>query len=73
MIRREKEDGERVKNIDIDRILEYSIFVYDDILALGDSDIFNLVKGLSGRTVAAVNIVFGLLRTNLLKPMIHWA
>ena len=72
----------------IDRILEYSSFddssqqtiiaedgfeSYDYILTLGDSDIFNLFKSLSDRTVAAGNISFGLRRTNLLKAEIHWA
>ena len=57
----------------IGRILEYSRFEdsahqsiivadrfksYDDILTLGDSDIVNLAKGFSNRTVAAGNISF---------------
>ena len=70
------------------RILEYSSFndssqqtiiaedgfeSYDYILTLGDSDIRNLVKGFSDRTVAAGKISFGLRWTNLLKAIIHWA
>ena len=73
--------------LDIDKILEYSGFddsaqqsiiaedgfdSYDDILTLGDSDIVNLSKGLSDRTVVAGNISFGLCRTNSLKATIHW-
>ena len=60
--------------LNIDKILEYSGFgesaqriiisadgfeSYDDILTLGDSDIVNLVKGFSDRTVAAGKIIFG--------------
>ena len=74
--------------LDIDKILEYSGFgdsaqqtiiaadwfdSYDDILTLGDSDIVNLAKGLSDRTVATGKISFGLRRTNLLKVTIHWS
>ena len=69
------------------RILEYSSFnnsaqrtiiaadgfeSYDDTLALGESDLMNLVKGFSGRTVATGNISFGLRRTNLLKATLNW-
>ena len=46
---------------------------YYNILALGHSDIVNLLKGFSDRTVAAGKIIFGLCRTNLLKATIHWA
>ena len=70
------------------RILEYSSFndssqqtiiaedgfeSYDYILTLGDSDIRNLVKGFSDRTVAAGKISFGLRLTNILKATIHCA
>ena len=72
----------------IDKILEYSGFddseqwtiisengfeSYYNILMLGDSDIVNLSKGLSYRTVSVGDISFGLRRTNLLKATIHWA
>ena len=72
--------------LDIDKILEYSRFnnsaqetiiaadwfeSYDDILTLGDSDIMNLAKGFSYRTVAEGKISFGLHRTNILKATIH--
>ena len=40
---------------------------------LGDSDIVNLAKGLSDRTVAVGKISFGSSETNLLKANIHWA
>ena len=61
--------------IDIDKILEYSGFddsaqqtittaygfeSYDDILTLGDSDIVNLAKSFSDRTVDAGKISLGL-------------
>ena len=74
--------------LEIDRILEYSGFdessqrtiieadgleSYDEILTLGDSDIVNLSKGLSDRTVAAGKINFGLRRTNMMKATIHWS
>ena len=74
--------------LDIDKILEYSGFddsaqriiitedgfeSYDDILTLGDSDIMNLAKGFSDRTVAAGKISFGLCWTNILQVTIHWA
>ena len=73
--------------LEIDKILEYSGFddssqqtiiaadgfgSYDDILTLGDSDILDLVKGFSGRTVATGNISFGLRWTNLLKATLNW-
>ena len=73
--------------LEIDKILEYSGFddsaqqtiiaadgfeSYDDILTIGDSDILNLSKGFSERTVAPGNISFGLRCTNLLKSTIHW-
>ena len=45
---------------------------YDETLTLGDSEIVNLSKGFSDRTVSARKISFGLLRTNLLKAAIHW-
>ena len=72
----------------IDKILEYYGFddseqqtiiasdgfeSYDDILTLGDSNIVNLAKGFSDRTVAAGKTSFGLHRTNILKETIHWA
>ena len=72
--------------LDIDKILEYSSFndsaqqtiiasdgfeSYDDILRLGDSDIVNLAKGFSYRTVTAGKTSFGLRRTNILKATIH--
>ena len=40
--------------------------------SLVDSDIVNLAKGFSDRTVAAGKISFGLRRTNLLKANIRW-
>ena len=46
---------------------------YDDILTLGESDIVNLSKGSSDRTVATGKISFGLRRNNILKATIHWA
>ena len=46
--------------------------VFDDILTLRDSDIVKLAKDLSGRTVTAGNIIFGLRWTNLLKATVHW-
>ena len=73
--------------LEIEKILEYSGFEksaqqtiiaedgferYDDIFALGESDIVNLAKGLSDSTAAVGNIIFGLRRTNLLKSTIHW-
>ena len=73
---------------DIYKILEYSRFddsaqqtiiaadVFDsyyDILAICDSDIVNLSKGFSERTVSASKISFGLRRTNLLKADICYA
>ena len=73
--------------LEIGRILEYSGFddseqltittsdrfdSYDDILTIGDSDIANLAKGFSDRTVETGKICFGLRRTHLLKKMIHW-
>ena len=76
------------ESLDIDNILEYSGFddsaqqtiiapdgfeSYDDILTLGDSDIMNLAKGFSERTVSAEKIGFGLRRINILKETIHWA
>ena len=72
----------------IDKILKYSGFddlleqtiiaaygfeSYDDILTLGDSDIVNLAKGFSDRTVSAGKISFGLRRTNLMKDTIPLA
>ena len=63
------------ESLDIYRILEYSGFnnsaqqtiiatdgfeSYDNILTLGDSDIFNLSKDFSDRNVAARKISFGL-------------
>ena len=74
--------------LEVDKILEYSGFddsaqqtiiavdgfeSYDNILALGDSDIANLAKGFSDRTVAVGKISFALRHTNLLKATIHWA
>ena len=74
--------------LEIDKILEYPGFDYSAqrtiiaadgfgsyyiILTLRDSDIVNLAKGFSDRTVAAGKISFGLRRTNLLKSTIHWA
>ena len=44
---------------------------YDNILTLGGSDMVNLSKGFSGRTVAVGNIIFGWLQTNLIKATIH--
>ena len=76
------------EGLEIDKILEYSSFddsaqqtiiavdgfgSYYDILTLGDSDIVNLVKGFSDRTVAAGMISFSLCRTNLLNATIHWS
>ena len=76
------------ESLDIDNFLEYSSFnkssqwtiiaadefeSYDDILTVGDSDIVNLLKGFSDRTVSAGKIRFGLRRTNILKATIHWA
>ena len=73
--------------LEIYKILEYSGFddsaqqtiiaadgfeSYNDILTLGDSDIVNLAKGLSDRTVAAGNIRFGLRWVYLLKATINW-
>ena len=73
--------------LNIDKILEYSGFndsaqrtiivsdefkSYDEILTTGNSDITNLAKGFSDRTVAVGNIRFGLSRTNHLKVTIHW-
>ena len=73
--------------LDFDKCLEYSVFgdssqrtiiaeygidSYDDILALGESDVVNLAKGFSDRTAAAGNISFVLRHTNLLKAIIHW-
>ena len=73
--------------LEIDKILEYSGFddsaqrtiiaadgfeSYDDILTLGDSNIVNLAKGFSDRTVATGKISFGLRRKNFLKATIHW-
>ena len=73
--------------LEIDKILEYPGFEdsaqltiiasdrfesYDDIFTLGDSDIVNLAKGLSDRTVVAGNIRFGLRWVNLLKATINW-
>ena len=72
--------------LEFDKILEYSGFDnseqqtiisaygfggYDDILTLGDSDMANLVKGFSDRTVAAGKISFGLRLTNILKLTVH--
>ena len=75
------------KELDIERILEYSVFdnsvqqtiiasygfeTYYNILTIGESDIINLAKGLSDRTVAERNTSFGLHHTNLLKATTHW-
>ena len=69
--------------LEIENIMEYSGFdnsekrtiitvdgfeSYDDILTLRDSDIVNLAKSFSDRTVATGKISFALRRTNL---MIH--
>ena len=43
----------------------------DDILMLGESDIVNLAKGFSDRTISAGKISFGSHRTNLLEATIH--
>ena len=51
----------------------YGFEIYDDILTLGDSDIMNLAKGFSYRTVSAGKISFGLRWTNILKATIHCA
>ena len=74
--------------LELDKILEYSGFEdsaqqtiiaadgfesYDEILTIGDSDILNLAKVFSDRTVAAGKISFGLRRKNLLKATIQWA
>ena len=76
------------ESLEIDKILEYSGFdesaqrtiiaaygfeSYDGILTIGDSDIVNLVKGFSNRTVSVGKIRFGLRRTNFLKATIHWS
>ena len=76
------------ESLEIDKILEYSGFdesaqqnviaadgfeIYDDILMLGDSDIGNLAKGFSDRTVSAGKISFGFCQTNLMKANINWA
>ena len=76
------------KALEIYKILEYSGFddsekrtiiasdgfeIYDDIFTIGDSDIMNLAKYFSYRTVASRRIILGLRRTNLLKVTIHWA
>ena len=76
------------ESLDIDKFLEYSEFddsapqtiiaadgfeIYYDILLLGDSDIVNLEKGFSDRTIAAWNISFGFLRTKIMKATIHRA
>ena len=70
------------KALDIDKILEYSgcddsvkrtiiasdgFDNNDEISTLGDSEIVNLVKGLSDRDIAAGKISFGLRWTNLMK------
>ena len=75
------------KELDIERILEYSVFdnsvqqtiiasygfeTYYNILTIGESDIINLAKGLSDRNVAERNTSFGLRHTNLLKATTHW-
>ena len=75
------------ESLEIDKILEYSGFddseqqttiaedgfeIYDEILMIGDSDILDLVKGFSDRTVAAGNIIFSLSRNNLIKVTIRW-
>ena len=74
--------------LDIDRILEYYGFndlsqrtiitadgfdSYDDLLTIGDSDIINISNDFSDRTDDAGKTRFVLLRTNLLKTLIHWA
>ena len=74
--------------LDINMILEYSSFEnseqettiaadgfksYDDIFTLGESDIANLTKGFSNRTVAAGKIIFVLRQTNFLKATINLA
>ena len=74
------------ESLETDKILEYASFnnspqwtiiaadgleIFDDILTLGDSDIVNLSKGFSDRTVAAGKIISGLCRTNLIKAPIH--
>ena len=46
---------------------------YYEILTLGVSDIANLFKGFSDRTVDAGKTRFGLLRKNILKATIHCA
>ena len=72
--------------LDIDGILEYfgfnnssqrTIIASDGfdshsyIVALGDSDVFNLSKGFYDRPFAVGNISFGWLHKNLLKATIH--
>ena len=74
--------------LEIDKILEYCGFddsaqqtivtadgfeSYDDILTLGESDIVNLAKCFSDRTVAAGSISFNLCWTNILILIVHWA
>ena len=84
---REKENGECVRStldwqdLGILRLWQLSTTTiiaadgfesYDYILTLEESNIVNLAKGFSDRTVAAGKISFGLRRTNLLKVTIHW-
>ena len=72
--------------LNVYKILEYSVFdnleqqtiivadgfgSYDYILMLGESDIVNLAKGFSDRTISAGKISFGSHRTNLLEATIH--
>ena len=74
--------------LNIDKLLEYSGFddseqqtivaadwfgSYYDILTLGESEIMDLAKGLSDRSVSAGKISFGLRHTDLLKATFHWA
>ena len=74
--------------LNVYKILEYSVFdnleqqtiivadgfgSYDYILTLEESNIVNLAKGFSDRTVATGEINFDFSWTNLLKSTIHWA